>query len=498
MSTARLTALAALAVASVVGACTLEEDLLTDAGAELRFSVDTLRFDTVFTEVGSATRSFKIYNPYDQPLEISRVAVRDELGGAFRINVDGVSGREVREVFVPAEDSIYVLVEVTVDPDQPVSLSPFVFAGVVEVEATDAQQVVHLEAFGQNAIYLPEDRSREEIRGLTCDFGEVIFGGDLPYVVYGSLVIDSCTAIIPAGARLYVHGGIAQNDELFGGDVFNDGILFFGPDGKLRIEGTAERPVLIAGDRLEEEFVTRGGQYSGLRLGAGSGPHTISHARIRNGINCIVVDSAASLTIDHTEITYVTGVGLFGYQADIEASNVSVHSTGSAAFAAQKGGTYRLDYATFANIGSRDAPVVLTNWNQLPDSSILTHPLDARFRNVIAFGSEREAVRPSDISDDPDVAIEERFELQIANSVLRSDRDFERPEVLVENCSDCLFVTPDSALFLAPARDTFLLDTLSVARDFAAPLDGIGDDLLGRPRDPESPDAGAYEFVEPE
>ena len=483
---------------ALAGACTLEEDLVTEAGAELRFSVDTLRFDTVFAEVGSATRSFKIYNPFDRPLEIARVSVSDEAGGRFRINVDGRSGEVVRDVFLPADDSVYVFVEVTVDPSEPVAASPFVFAGAVEVTATDATQVVHLEAFGQNAVYLPGPGPGPgaDFRLLTCDLGEAVFGGDLPYVIYGSLVIDSCTVTLPPGTRLYVHGGIARNPELFGGEPFNDGVLLVGADGRLVVDGTAEEPVLIASDRLEEEFLTVGGQYGGLRLGAGSGPHRISHARIRNGINGLVADSAVALAIDHTEISYVDGVGLYAYQADVDASNLAIHSTGSAALAVEKGGTLRLDYGTLVNIGSRESTVALLNWTLYPDSTIGTHPLDARLRNVIAFGSEREAFALSDVSAADD-APDEAFDLAVEHSVVRSDLAAERPEALAEACDACLFVNADSTIFLNPAQDTFLLDTLSVARGIARPLDVL-DDLTGVVRDPEAPDAGAYEYVEPE
>ena len=39
----------------------------------------------------------------------------------FRLNVDGIPGSEALEVPVLARDSLYLFVEVTVDPDQPLS-----------------------------------------------------------------------------------------------------------------------------------------------------------------------------------------------------------------------------------------------------------------------------------------------------------------------------------------------------------------------------------------
>ena len=39
------------------------DDLGVDPDFKLTFSLDTLTFDTVFTDVGSTTRFFKVYNP---------------------------------------------------------------------------------------------------------------------------------------------------------------------------------------------------------------------------------------------------------------------------------------------------------------------------------------------------------------------------------------------------------------------------------------------------
>jgi hypothetical protein len=46
------------------------DDYYENNDVKLRFSVDTLRFDTVFTTLGSATRWVKVYNPKDQPVLI--------------------------------------------------------------------------------------------------------------------------------------------------------------------------------------------------------------------------------------------------------------------------------------------------------------------------------------------------------------------------------------------------------------------------------------------
>ena len=49
-------------MAIIVQSCT-NDSILDDPNARLEFSLDTLTFDTVFTAIGSTTRSFKVYNP---------------------------------------------------------------------------------------------------------------------------------------------------------------------------------------------------------------------------------------------------------------------------------------------------------------------------------------------------------------------------------------------------------------------------------------------------
>ena len=79
---------------------------------ELQFSTDTLTLDTVFTSVGSATRSFKVINGSTNPIEIDRVRLAGGQNSNFRLNIDGVPTKtSIEKVRIPAEDSIYIFVE---------------------------------------------------------------------------------------------------------------------------------------------------------------------------------------------------------------------------------------------------------------------------------------------------------------------------------------------------------------------------------------------------
>ena len=106
--------------------CKSDDGFITDGSAKLEFSLDTLRFDTVFTELGSATRFIRVYNRNDQAIQISNIQLEEGESSAFRINVDGIPGDVAENVEIAANDSIYIFAEVTVNPDAPLSESPFV------------------------------------------------------------------------------------------------------------------------------------------------------------------------------------------------------------------------------------------------------------------------------------------------------------------------------------------------------------------------------------
>src|SRR5690554_7695296 len=79
----------------------------------LSFSVDTVLFDTVFTTVGSTTKRFKIYNTSNRPVKIDHVILEGGQSSPYRVNLDGVSGVKFSDIVLPANDSLYMFVEVT-------------------------------------------------------------------------------------------------------------------------------------------------------------------------------------------------------------------------------------------------------------------------------------------------------------------------------------------------------------------------------------------------
>jgi hypothetical protein len=476
-------------------ACDRNEEFITDGSATLEFSVDTLRFDTVFTELGSATRLVKIYNRNNRPVRIDRIFIEGRENSFFRMNVDGVAGDEARNVEIWANDSIYIFAEVTVDPDQPLSVSPFVIEDRIVLETNDKIQSVLLEAWGQNANYFPSRFNKGVPVVVSCNNGVVKWDDPKPYVIYGEVFIDSCLLEIAAGARVFVHGGIARND-LFG--VFNDGIIYTLENGSLQVKGTKENPVIIQGDRLEESFQDIDGQWQGIIFGKGSRNNVIEYATIKNAIFSIYADSMSEVSIRNSRLFNTSSSAVIGFHSRITAENCLVYNNGSTSVQLVHGGDYKFTYCTVASYGVDASAVSMSNFFCYDDPFFCEvrkdYRLNATFQNCIFFGSRADEIQLSDITGGQTPAM---FNIGFKDCIVRVDKLLQQQNGLYagffeKECTPCINATRQAPLFVNPNEDDYYLDSLSIAIGIATPIPGIDIDLDGKPRDSE-PDIGCFE-----
>ncbi|MFN0015234.1 MAG: right-handed parallel beta-helix repeat-containing protein [Saprospiraceae bacterium] len=488
-----------LPVSLAVGICCLfvfcqKERFTTDPADKISFSADTLRFDTVFTALGSATRILKIYNPHDESIRIGRIYL--EMGGQsrFNLNVDGLPGDSHEGVEIAPKDSLYVFAEVTINPNAPPSISPFVLHENLVFETNGNTQTVVLEAWGQNANYIPSRFSAGSATLYTCTGGEWFWDDPRPYVIYGVLVVNDCTVRIPAGTRVYVHGGLAKTVQDSQVIRYNDGLLIFQGNGRLLVEGTQERPVIFEGDRIEPEFVTTSGQWTGIWLQEGTTGHRIDHTVVRNSIIGVRVDSAANLTVRNTQIYNTSSSGLIGIHAKIVAENCLFHTNTGYAIQLEYGGEYDFSYCTAASYGVSGEALRMSNALCFDDlcATYAANPLRARFQNCILTGGRADQITLFDRTGVP-----AEFDYSLKNCLVRV-KDLLRPNDhpdFFNFCNPCLNLQSQDTVFLNISEKNFRLDTLhSKANRYALPLPGIGTDLDGKPRDAMMPDAGCFEI----
>ena len=360
-----------------------KESLLTDSNAGLEFSTDTLIFDTVFTTIGSATYTFKIYNRHDQPINISSLSLAGGSSSPFRLNVDGLPTISTSDVEIPANDSLFVFAEVTIDPLN--SNLPLVIEDSVMFNTNGNQQAVKLVAWGQDAHFHLNET-------LSCNETWV---ADKPHVIYGFARVDSaCSLNIQAGTKIHSH---------------NNALLYV-YKGSLVVTGTVDNPVVFEGDRLESFYDDIAGQWFGILMQFPQNS-SIDYAQIRNASVGLWMDTisddgmgTSGLTIQRTIIENMSTAGLYLRGATVSAENVLVSNCGQFCFASAFGGQYDFKHCTFANYWSennrQDPLFAMSNWYESSNGSEIIRPLiNTRFDNCIFYGSNTEELL-IDIKDD--------------------------------------------------------------------------------------------------
>ena len=472
-------------------ACRKDDNFLEEATI-IEFSQDTILFDTVFTTIGSATKIVKLFNNESSPVLLD-ISINNGSNSVFRMNVNGFQGNDIRDVEIPANDSIYIFVEVTVNPDEPLSLSPFVIEDDILIKQNQKSQNIKLIAWGQNANYIS---NKGEIRALTCNNGSISFDDTKPYVIYGILIIDSCELIIPEGRSIHVHGGVVVEPGL----VYNDGQIIVFPNGKLTVNGTAENPVVFEGDRLDPDYSNIPGQWVGIRLWKESKNNSFHYVDIRNSILGVLADSASSVSISNSIIQNTSSSNIIGVNADMSITNTLLHSPGLYNAQLTYGGNYSFEYTTMVNESNQREALYLNNYrctdlenDPLCQSSVDIKAANIEIKNSIIFGPSDDEINFDDYTNGE---IENILNFDISNSIIRVDEllDPDGYPNFFDNCEDCITFMDSDTLFRDIDLKDYRLDTMSIAERKAIPNTAITTDLLGFMRDPVNPDIGCYEF----
>lgn len=478
----------------VFSSCNTDDTILTDSGLSLRFSTDTLTFDTVFTQIGSTTLSFKVYNDNDGAVELNNFRLSGGSASFFRYNVDGLTSDQLDKISIPSNDSIYVFVEVTVDPDQNVSASPFIINEELLMDLNGDSHSITLSAWGQNANYIPQLNAKGALSKLTCDLNTITWDDPKPYIIYGIFVIDSCELVIPEGTEIYVYGGVGriENDNEI--SFFNEGLILINPDGKLTTQGTKENPVLFTDSRLEEEFDTQSGQWSGIRA-LNDGQIDFSYTRVENSTVGLWADSAAVVNLQNTTIQNTSSFGLVAINAAVNAKNCLFTNNGEESINITYGGNYSFDYCTISSSGNKTEGLRLSNYFCLDANTCFYTGLTARFRNCVFSGSTTDEINLDNLVPAEDPAF---FDYSFTNSAVQVNEVLEDPDYadFMDRCKDCIILDNTEKLYQSIDERNFIPDSSSVLLNKAIPISDISTDIDDNLRSNTTPDIGCYELSE--
>lgn len=349
-----------------IGVSCKKENFITSADARLSLSTDSIKFDTVFTSVGSITKSFKIINSNDQRLKLSAVKLMGGIASPFKININGIAASEVDNIDIAANDSIYVFVSVTVN--QTTANLPFILSDSIAVNYNGNTRFIQLQAFGQNANFL----NNAVITGNTT------WNSPLPYVILGSLRVDNIARLtIAAGTKIYSHGNAP-----------------FIVDGTLVVNGTKAKQVLFTGDRLDEPYNNLPAGWPGIYFRGTSKDNQIKFAIIKNAYQAVVVQQPSvnanpKLIMHQSIIDNAFDAGLLFTNTSVQADNCLISNCGSNILI-QLGGNYSFTNCTAASFSNsfllHKTPVLtVSNFMEVNGSSAMAN-INALFVNCIFWG----------------------------------------------------------------------------------------------------------------
>jgi len=457
-----------------------DERFTSDPKSTLEFSTDTLTFDTVFTTIGSTTSKILVYNRNNRALNISSIALAGGKVSAFRINVDGSinENNQFENVEISANDSMYIFVEITIDPTN--SASPVLLEESLVFLTNGVKQDIKLQAFGLDMEIL---RNKYLLNDTTLT-------ADKPYLVYGYLAIDTAkTLTLNPGCKLYFHN--------------NANLIVYG---NLKALGTAEKPISMRGDRLDKiQFETPfpynnvSGQWGGVFLQGNKGNHIFRHVNMNSGYVGIYLPNKDRNSLPNLEISNCRIHNFLLYGLVVENGNVTVTNTeisNSSSYCVYlNGGTHTFIHSTIANYfnnsnvqpASRDKEpaVLMMNLNRVA-------PMETVFQNCIVTGSQENEFSLATRN-------QELYKGTFTHSYIRKPKALETAQF-----SDIRWYAKNDTVFKSTNYDYKENSYFNFSPDSVSPARGIADpvitakyhleyDLKGNRRDNE-PDAGAYEW----
>ncbi len=329
---------------------------------DLRVSNDTICFDSVFVQQVSPTQWLRVYNQNDYPIRLPSLRLLKGEESAFTLLIDGQDTRESEGLRIEGKDSLSIVIRLK--PEKEPKTLPI--NDVIDIRTADgAHRQVHLKAWGLSYTEL-----QEEVFEKDWDLKE-----NTVLIITKSVEVKaSATLRIPAGVQIYFKpkGSLT---------VF----------GRLEVLGTADSRVLFAGTRLDSGYKYAPGQWQGVRLMPGSGPHRMSHLTVRSAVTAFRADELLEpLQCENCIFTGSSRDAIVLRKSSLTATGcIFAQNTGSAI--SLRGGRVRLSFCTLSGdtrFGQgRRAPLLVVGSSAEESENMLS------IENSIVWGTQSNEIR---------------------------------------------------------------------------------------------------------
>jgi len=452
-------------VFSVIFCGCTEKKFFTGGDLILRFSTDTIYFDTVFTTIGTSTRELRVINNNNHWVEIDEISLASDIS-PFRLNIDGVQGNTRTGIEIAPGDSIFIFIDAIIDPND--SNSPVAINDSINFYYNNIVQDINILAWGQDINLI----QGEEVNTQT-------WSGEKPFVIYNSMMVDTGEVLtIEEGVRILFHRGSTMYVA-----------------GTLIAEGAIDNRIRFSSDRVEDLYDDIPGQWDGIYFLNGSQGSRIKNADIVNAVSAIHLgnlgspDQAPDINLANVNILHNSVTGISSLGASIVAENCVITHCGYYSLYLAMGGSYEFIHCTinsYWDYSVRTNPGIIISDYIEYENSIVTGVLDySIFSNSALTGSIKNEI--GIFSEN-----EEILNCQFNTCVLTIDESLDMwSDYNLEGS-----VISAEPGYISPSSFDLRPDTLSVLVDKADPgiSTFVDHDIrgLGRFND-NGPDIGAYE-----
>ena len=448
-----------LIIMSIVFAISCRDRVKLDRSSALEYSSDTIQFDTVFTDTGTRTRQWKIYNRSDGRIIIDKLTSEAGSETQYIINVDGRMIGDGVELELQPGDSVFVFVQARLKESG--TDTALIYREYLAVSYSGRTDRIPILSYGQDVT---------KLRGQSIE--TQTWSGSKPYLIYDSLYIKpGHTLTINEGVTVFCHAGA----RIIAG-------------GGLICDGTVLRPVVFKSDNWDTSYYTIPNQWGSIILRDSTAKYRLTNTRLLRGTNGLIasfgsLNSASEIVLENVEILYMGSAGLVAENTNLVCSNTVIGNCSAYSLLIGGTGTYQVTHSTLAKmntVASQSVPMLCIKQPK-------TAGLSVRVSNSIVVSTRRnyrEILFPDSLGSD----------IVIEQSVITADTKLAADARL----KACYIMKDTARLFAYRAEPRYQLDSLSAARNFGLPeLTGAYLlDKLGNARNADAaPDAGAYEYL---
>lgn len=475
----------------LAAACSDYESFSDNPGFRLEFSQDTIAFDTLISTIPSSTKTLYAFNNNGNGMRITTIQLEGGAKSLFRVNVDGryLADGIWHDFEVLKHDSLVIRIEMT--PPEVGTTEPLYFQDKLHfLLENGAQQTVVLSG-GSIDAYIQRG-------GLIID-EDMSLLTDKAYVIYDSLVVNpGVTLTLTEGTRLMFHDKAALH-------VY----------GRLLVEGTLEKPVVLRGDRMDHMFDyllydNTPSRWEGVIIHHGSFGNVLTYCDLHSSLFGIICEDTEevkpdetnpSVTLDCCILHNIGGDGLQFNNCVSKVTNTQISNT-LGHTVNLNGGIHEFVYCTLAQfypfVANRGDGLHLVSSADGDEYGLLRR---AHFINCVITGYGEDVIMGENIPQDgscdyllhhcflntPPVDDEEHF----VGCIFDRDKKKNEEEKLVRQDNFVLFDTENFFYDFTP-KDSSMIRSLADPNYIGLPqFDRLGVSRLAD----DGPDAGCYEFV---